>query len=280
MKSEQQLSYLSLPFAEGMIEAGPAQHERLDELTGRLQDGEFHVLVDGFIPSGCIDGRGTGGGLLPKPDSAGGTESLFVADDLTAKRFAGDGTTQQAYAAMLRFVTDAGYAVGGHTDTHAHGEASGCGANDKLPIIYDFITRQGAVLRELAEALGITASDEAYEHIMANAAGRTEFSSPKTLLDELTVYGDGAVEVLEGDHNEVVAVINTQAGTTLDRVTLRKEFGETYEAFNIDTWTFRPSAQLIAKIPEDVDGIVLALAFYNLATAHVLCGKNMRVIIR
>ena len=270
-------NYMLLELGEGTIEAGADQQERLNELTERLARGEFYVATDGSIPYGCIDGRDTRDGLTPRPDSAGGTESLFVADDLTAQRFAGDGTTRDAFARTLKFVHDAGYPVGGHTDTHAHGVASGCGANDKLPLVYDFIARNGAELRRLAAGLGIEASDEGYQKIMANASERTEFSPATDLLSELQSYGD--VATLDGDHHEVVAVINTKSGTTLDRIALRAEFGEMFEAFNVDAWTFRPSAELITPEDGDIDATVLALAFYNLATAHVLCGKTMRVVI-
>ncbi len=273
------VTYFYLSAAEGTIEAGPDQQGRLDEFTERVGSGEFHVETTGKVPFGCIDGRDTRDGLTPKPDSAGGTESLFVADDLTTKRFAGGGTTREAYANTLRYVSDAGYEVGGHTDSHAAGDGSGCGANDKLQPIYEFIAREGELLRELAGSLGITASDEAYEQIVANAAARTEFSAGRELLEELAEYGDGAVDYLVGDHREVVAVVNTKSGTTLDRVALRQEFGEDYEAFNVDAWTFRESAELISSTPEEVEAKVLALAFYNLATAHKLCGKSMRVVV-
>lgn len=274
------VEYFHLAAAEGTIEAGAHQQERLDEVTERVGSGEFHVATTGQIPYGCIDGRDTRDGLAPKPDSAGGTESLFVADDLTTKRFAGEhGTTREAYANTLRYVTDAGYEVGGHTDDHAAGDGSGCGANDKLAPIYEFIARESAALRELAAGLGITASDEAFQQIIAHASSRTEFSSGREVLEELAEYGDGAVDYLVGDHNEVVAAINTKPGTTLNRVALREEFGEDYESFNVDAWTFKKSAELISSSSEEVEAKVLALAFYNLATAHKLCGANMRVVV-
>ena len=271
-------NYVLLELGEGAIEAGVDQQARLDEFTERLGTGEFHIPTSDSIPYGCIDGRDTRDGLTPRPDSAGGTESLFVADDLTAKRFAGaGGTTREAYAQTLKFVHDAGYPVGGHTDSHAQGAGSGCGANDKLPLVYDFMARQGSELRKISSTLGVVASDEAYEAIVMNAMMRAEFSNGRELLDELQKYGD--VDMLDGDHREVAAVINTKFGTTLDRIALKREFGDMYEAFNVDAWIFRPSAEMITPDYSATDATVLALAFYNLATAHVLCGKGMRVVI-
>lgn len=274
-------SYFLLEHAEGVIEAGSEQQERLEECTERLASGEFHVETTGKIPFGCIDGRDTRDGLMPKPDSAGGTLSLTVADDLTTKRFAGDGnSTKHAYENTLRFVADAGYEVGGHTDDHASGEGSGCGANDKLAPIYEFIGREGDMLRSLAGQLGINASDQSFNQIVANARERSQFSSGREMLEALSRYGDSSVDHLVGTHKEVVAVINSVNGTTLDRVALKQEFGEDYEAFNVDAWTFEETAELTSDNEEEKQSKMLALAFYNLATAHKLCGKNMRVIVR
>jgi hypothetical protein len=271
--------YFLLENGIGQIQAGPEQQEYLEDVTAQLASGAFHVETIGRIPFGCIDGRDTRDGLYPKPDSAGGTETLFVADDLTSKRFDTDGTTLTAYSATLNFVRQASYEVGGHTDEHAHGEGSGCGANDKLPIIYGYIAQYGDSLRELAGQLGVTASDEEFAIIMNNAAGRSEFSSGRALLDALREYGDEAADLLSGEHKEVAAVINTRPGTTLDRRALRVAFGEDYEAFNVDVWTFDEAAELIAPSPEKRDAVKLAMTLYNLATAHVLCGPQMRVII-
>jgi hypothetical protein len=280
---ETQKEYLLLPLAEGAIEAREDQRERLEEFTRRVALGEFHVKTDVKIPVGCIDGRNSADGLAPKPDSAGGTESIFVADDLTTKRLAGrDESTVQGYRNTLAYLQFKGYPVGGHDDDHAphdNPDSSGCGANDKLPLIYNFIARQGDALRAVAASLGVHTSDESFANIMANAVGRTEFSNGRELLDALNEAGSDHVDPLVGKHNEVVAVINTKEGATLDRVALAEEFGEQYEAFNVDVWSFREAAQITSETEEEVEAKIFAMTMYNLATAHVLCGKNMRVVV-
>lgn len=279
--------YFLLENAIGSIEAGPDQQERLEEMTIDVAQGNFHVHTDGVIPCGCIDGRDTRDGLSPKPDSAGGTESLFVADDLTTKRFGGkDGSTAAGFQNTLAHVSELGLPIGGHNDNHASGEASGCGANDKLPAIYEFIAKNGTMLRDVAASLGIRASDAAFEMIIDNASTRSEFSSGAEMLGKLRAYGEDKVDPLVGQHNEVVAVINTIQGTTLDRKALAAKYGDAYESFNIDAWTFDKAAEVMSLQEDGVtfdedekEAKVLALALYNLATAHVLCGPNMRVIV-
>lgn len=274
------VTFMTLPLAEGTIEAGLDQQERLKEFTERVGRGEFHVQTEGKIPFGCIDGRDTRDGLAPKPDSAGGTESIFVADDLTTRRYAAeDGTTVGGYVNVLKRVNECGYEVGGHTDDHASGEGSGCGANDKLPLIYGFISQYGDQLREVAANLGVTIDDESFATIKQNAAERNDFSTGRELLDALKAYGEDKADPLEGAHKEVVAVINTKEGTTLDRHAVRREFGPNYQAFNVDVWSFNEAAELVSETPEEVQAKTFAMTLYNLATAHVLCGKNMRVVV-
>lgn len=268
--------FATLTGAGGAIEAGLEQQERLDELTERLASGEFHVATDVALPAGCIDGR-LGGAL--RPNTAGGSESLMVADDLTTRRFAGeDGSTLTAYANTLRFLADSNLPIGGHDDEHAGGEKSGCGANDKLPQIYQFLADNGHVIRETALALGVEVDDATHEMITGNAAARQEFSAGSELLGKLAAIDAGSIDHLRGDHNEVVAVINGRPDTTLDRQALASEFGDAYEAFNVDVWSFAEAARAISLTPEEQNQKIAAMVYYNLATAHVLCGPNMRVV--
>lgn len=206
----------------------------------------------------------------------------MVADDLTTQRFAGeDGTTRSAYRNVLAIVQAEGAPVGGHTDSHAHAEASGCGANDKLPAIYDFIARRGDELRTLAASLGVSVDTVTHQLITGNAAARTSFSAGAELLDELnqTVAMGGVVDALRGSHNEVVATINLRAGTTLNREALAREFGSDYQSFNVDAWSFAAAAEATSLSEEEASQKVAAMVYYNLATAGVLCGKAMRVVV-
>lgn len=273
------------PFGEaavGTIEAGSNQQERLDEVTRRLASGEFHTETTLTIPTLCVDGRSPqeASGVVA-PNAAGGTESLFVAEDLTTKRYSNDdGPTLAGYMKVTEAVNEAGHPVGGHTDEHAHDEASGCGANDKLPGIYAYIAANGEALRALAVQLGLDVSDELHEQIIRNAGARTEFSSGAELLGALQSRATtGFVPKLAGNHNEVAAVVNLRPHTTLDRGALADEFGDTYQAFNVDAWAFADGARLISESEEEVRAKVVAMAYYNFAAALVLSGPGMRLVV-
>ena len=287
---DQQIKYMELEFAEGKIEAGPDQQERLAEVTERVGRGEFHRTIDWdesfwkmkMLLARCVDGRIPAEGANPlAPNAAGGTETIFVADDLTTQRYASeDGTTLGGYTNLVKALSAEGYVVGGHTGEHAHGDASDCGANDKLPLIYAYMVHHPDVLRDLTESLGIVVPVKTHERIVGNSAARTEFSAGKGLLN---VLQDNAreefVDKLHGDHKEVIAVINMRKGTTLDRDALAAEFGPEYEAFNVDAWAFEEAARVTSFDEDEVQQKVIAMAYYNLATTLVLAGKKMRVVV-
>jgi hypothetical protein len=276
--------------AQGTIEAGDDQQERLQEFTERVGRGEFHTQIDWdhelkMLIARCVDGRSMDPAFLA-PNAAGGSESLFVADDLTTKRYAAeDGTTASGYDNLLSALAAKEYAAGGHTDSHAHGELSGCGANDKLPMIYKYIAENGDILRGFAEKLGLNVPDTVHEHITDNAASRTQFSAGSELLSILRDKADEQlVDELEGGHNEVIAVINKRSGTTLDRAALAAEFGPNYQAFNVDVWAFEEAAKVTSLDDDEgeygeINQKIVAMAYYNLATTLVLAGKKMRVVV-
>lgn len=266
--------------AEGAIGKTEQERPRLEEFTNRVGGGEYHVATNHEIPAGCIDGRC---GCKVRPNTAGGSITMAVADDLLEQRFAGDGTTASMIGATMRHLSDQGLSIGGHTALELHGEhTSGCGANDQLAKIYDIMARKSDEIRALAAAFGITPSDDDHQRIVEGAARRTEFSQGDAVLTEMTnIAGDENIDKLEGNHQEVVAVINRKLGTTLNRDEIRAEFGDEYQAFNIDAWSFESAAKALYPDGGDqlVEQTVAAMAYYNLATSLALCGPNMRVVV-
>lgn len=277
MEELQHPNFLKLKGAIGTIQAGPNQLARLDEITERLRAGEFFVPVTGRIPSKCIDGRPGAIGLAP--NSAGGSESLMVADDLTFKRFAG-GTTLESYSKVLTMLQRTGQPIGGHTAAGAMEPSSGCGANDKLPAVYEFIAKHDDVIRNAASRIGVEADDALHRLIVENASARSEFSLGSELLTVLqTAGGPEVIDVLEGPHQEVITVINKRAGTTLDRTLFSAVFGPEYQVFNVDAWSFGAAASLLAEDESQIPALTVAQAYDNLGVAFVLCGEEMRVTV-
>ena len=262
--------------AQGTIEPKEGQQERLNEQKERVASGEFNRPVDHDYICGCIDGR-CGGKL--RASSAGGTISLAVAEDLTSE--VSTASIVDILRGINKKLTDEGLTVGDHIDDHSPEGKTGCGANDNLETIYGIMAYQGNAVRELVERMGIAVSDAVHKKLTTAAARRTSFSDPCKLIAALRESSDEAIDTLHGTHNEVVIALNTRAGTTLNHEALAVEFGENYEAFCVDAWAFEKSVQLIAQNPDDADEVyekVVALAYYNAATALALCGPTMEIV--
>jgi hypothetical protein len=267
--------YTMLDNAVGTIEAGEAQQERLEDVCERVSSGEFHKPITGKIPKVCIDGR-PGGDM--GPNSAGGTFTLTVADDLTTQRFSAGKTLAEADREISQVVIGEGEEVGGHCDDHPNDVNCGCGAKDRIKPIYGCIVEHQQTIRDQVTALGIEVSDETHNLIVSRAQERTEFSTGAELSAALKdVAGPQAESALHGAHKEVIAIVNTREGTSLDREALAAIFGNNYQAFNIDTWSFLEAAKAISLTDEEVAQKVVAMAYYNFAAADILCGRKMRV---
>lgn len=280
---EEPVNLLTLELAEGTIDA-----EHTPEVVKTAEAfvrGVWHDYTEGAIICKCIDGRNCVHSLKG-PNSAGGSLSLLVADDLTTRRFISvNESTAAGMTNLATHLTEAGLPVGVHADTHAEGEKSGCGANDKLSPIYAMMVKNAEAIRGLAEAiLGLPIPQDIHNMIMGNATERVVFSTGIEVKEAaIAVASEKASETLEGEHQEIVAVINKVVGTTLNRDEAEVATGGKYQAFNVDAWAFEASAKAIAADKDDdmeVQAKIIALTYYNLATALVLCGPRMLVGIR
>lgn len=273
------LQYMELgPAAKGTIEPRADQQDRLDEFTRRIACGEFYVSTNFQVPFGCIDGRP---GADIKPNSAGGSETLMVADDLTSKRFGtADGSTLSAYQNLISYLDEQQLPVGGHDDEHTDDVKTGCGANDKLSFMYAMMVKQSDAIRELAVTIGLFIDEVTHNDIIAKAKARESFSVGAKLLHCLNVSGSDRVDHLRGKHNEVIAVINFRVGMTLDRDQIDKEFEGQYQAFNVDAWSFEEAARSISLGDSvDIKQKIIAMAYYNIAAALVLGGPKLRIVL-
>lgn len=280
MEQEQPSKLLSLSQAEGSIQAENVTE--IIELAESIVGGKYHRLTTKNIICKCIDGRNCSKGL-EGPNSAGGTLSLLVADDLTSRHFIdANESTADGMARLTDVLLDQDITVGVHTDSHAEGEKSGCGANDQLPKIYAMMVQKAEHIRELADlVLGKPVPQAVHDLIMSRAAERTVFS-PGNAVEE-AASAKGRSERLEGQHKEIVAVVNLVEGTTLERAALETDTTGSYQAFNIDAWAFEASARAVSSpdvSDEEIESKVVAMTYYNLATALVLCGPDMLVGIR
>ncbi len=226
------------------------------------------------------------------PNGAGGGLLYLVTDRLVRGN---SDSIDEANTRVLGQIGQILATVHVHRDDHAHGEDAGCAAADKVSAIFTIIAQHGEQLRSLATELGLgsDSSDEAHQQIIHHAADESKLvmaSGNKlvTMVDaQLAKNTDDTDEptgahtdILHGNHHEAAVVMNQRVGTTLDRQALAQEFDQQYQAFNIDTWAFAPSAEaLYPGDPTAQQYATTAMLYYNLAAIMALCGPRMTVTV-
>lgn len=253
--------------------------------------GEHYVPAAQNIIGACMDGR-PGSTAEAVPNGAGGGLLYLVTDRLVRGN---SDSINETNACVLGQIGQIPATVRVHRDDHAHGEDAGCAAADKVGAIFTIIAQHGEQLRSLATELGLgsDSSDEAHQQIIHHAADESKLvmaSGNKlvTMVDaQLAKNTDDTDEptgahtdMLHGNHHEAAVVMNQCVGTTLDRQALAQEFDQQYQAFNIDTWAFAPSAEaLYPDNPTAQQQATTAMLYYNLAAIMALCGPRMTVTV-
>ncbi len=252
--------------------------------------GEHYVPAVQNIIGACMDGR-PGSTAEAVPNGAGGGLLYLVTDRLVRGN---SDAIDEANARVLGRIGQIPATVHVHRDDHAHGEDAGCAAADKVGAIFTIIAQRGEQLRVLATELGLGSdiSDETHQQIIRHAIDESKLvmASGNDLVAMVdaqlakSAEPTGAhTDMLQGSHHEAVVVMNQRAGTTLDRQALAREFDRAHEhrqAFNIDTWTFAPSAEALYPGDSTVQQhATTAMLYYNLAAIMALCGPRMTVTV-
>jgi hypothetical protein len=274
-------------------------------------DAEQHAnpnLVGGqkLIVRKCVDGRPDEAGEFDiDPSAAGGTTSAVIGDALgpQAHRFGGANAATHALE-IFTALDEAGYSIGGHDDNHAAlPDASGCGAEDRLYEILDFIRQNGSTkIKPFLERIGVQVASSNVKEIKdidtfitdrADALIKQKYVVPGGELRAamVRVAGEKSIRRLANKHLEVALAINTEAGTTLDRNLLADRFAaqlalndsdadpKQFQVFNVDVWALRNMADALAASPEQADLMFFGMLYYNVATAAVLADSSVPVLV-
>jgi len=297
----QEIEQMFLSTGEGKIDpatrvqAGEITEVEINDFSERMATDEFDAAIAALsIPNICVDGRGQSDGeQLLGGNAAGGTFTLVIADALTNGAYRKDGENAKDHAKNIYAeLKKAGHDIGVHDDDHATGENCGCGAEDRLdnaadpnaPTILGFIERRGNELFGMLRSLNIPVSEELEAKIISNATKLRAEGYATNGADlrraAVDVAGESSVVKLTGVHNEVLARINLKPGTTLDRKKIAETFGPNYQAFNVDVPSIEFGVDQISQSVEEKHEKLVAALIYNLATASVLAGPSLRVVVR
>lgn len=292
------LTYRSmyLTIAEGSIDpaervaAGEISNEKMDEIERDIIAGEFDSPLDANkISCKCVDGRGIEAG----PKAAGATMSIVMADALTTQSYRNPG--DKAPAHLKRIVTKlqkSKHEVGLHNDDKANAENCGCGACDKLdnqtqksqPSILSFIERRSNNIKSfLRDNVGVEV-DQATNDGIAQRSGELRDEGYATFGSELTkaisdVAGDEVIATVKGKHREFCVIIDMREGVTVDTEKMMAKHGEDYQAFVVNVPNLFKGTAAISLSETEASLKGIAGVYYNVATAAVLAGKSLRVIV-
>lgn len=249
-------------------------------------DAAYSPIEDNSLDH-CYDGRPNQGGNQLGAKAAGGTNTIAAGFALTGKRHSDENAAQQV-ARVAEELKARGKKVGGHVAAEIHGDPKiecGCGAADKEEDAFAYIAAYRDNLRDLLNSLGIDVSEDLSEEIGLQAQSLVDQGyatrQGRNVVEAIkTVGGEDSIEVLEGAHKEVAAVLNLVAGTTLDKDKLRELLGDDVQVFGVDVWAIKQNADELASDPAEAHKLFVAMVYYNLGVAAVLCNASLRVVVR
>lgn len=273
------------------VKTGEIDDQKIDEIATNID--EYYVPIDSslagmtmLIPKWCVDGREDVESAPLAPNASGGTYSLVAADALidAPALISAETTSAEHGTDIFKSLLELGYDVGGHCADHAEGENAGCGACDKFGEIFGYIAKNVTDLSIVAAGLGVTVPEELQAKIARNAEDLLNagyVSNGKDMIDAIRgTAGEEHVQTLIGGHNEVLLIVNAVENTTLDRRGLARQYGEKYQAFNLDTWALKNGIEAISTVEQEKQEKFVASVLYNIATAAVLAGPSLRVVVR
>ncbi|MEO7905003.1 MAG: hypothetical protein ABIR91_04380 [Candidatus Saccharimonadales bacterium] len=180
-----------------------------------------------------------------------------------------------------------GVSHGAHSDDHAEGQNSGCGAIDNYQVITanavkyrSEITATLQVLYGDAYEENRVAVDEAfavYESVSENAQYFSDASGKQSM--EQILQSGAVVKELAGGHMEETIVLSDVYGTTLDQpyftqtvknACIEEQKPQTIQAFSVDIWRGKEIASTITAIACEQDPTLDPKNVYQLGYADFL----------
>lgn len=294
-----------LGVGNGHISAGNLGYNEAVEFAGKIKD-KYLVKVSPDAPGCCIDGRcalhtmaGPESRPEPRPSVSGGP--LFTAFGAAemVPGFYGDKSAQTSLGRLdeVKGLLEArGIKLGGHVTNAAAqngfknpktgASQTGCGLNDEFKQVMTkpatekkFVDDTTALLMgEQFNPAAMTFRGE--DEITTRIADYDSRKALDVLLGEEGGNAEG-VEVLDGQHGEILVVFNYVEGTTVDRDRLVQETGK--QVFVVDMWYIKKLAAAMAAGRPDAEEMSVklehAMVAFQVATYPALCDGTHRPVI-
>jgi len=191
-------------------------------------------------PPFCVDGRaGTVNeqAIGPYPQMLGGSLMPAVLEWVINQP---NEDLKKVLPQVFQKLKEQGYPLGVHTSTHADIGKSDCGFADNLGNILQTFKERFEEIKEIINQVGVSFFDKTWQTIMEKLEKVDLNNLPpgKELVNQ--AEGLGAVkQVLDGEHQEVAAIVNLVSNTTLDT-----DNNQNHQAFNLDLWLVDEIAEI------------------------------------
>lgn|GEM_PF-3312826 len=253
---------------------GTCQRQLIDAETAELALRPLapNALIAGelaFVTADCVDGRPLASEFPdPRaPRTAGGTLGLLTGLWALDDRFA-----------EVDAVTLAHGCAAHRLPVWAH---AGCGANERLTAVADYLVARRGDLDAVRHRLGLTPVPPSRTVQSARLVTRVAATSPASRIAGFTQAGLGLAR-FEGDHAESAVIVNLVRGWSVDRAAIARTAGGT-QAFVLDAWALRDSAAAALSAaggdPRQRDDLADIMMDINLATLAVLGNQRLRLIV-
>lgn len=278
------------------LATGEIKQEDVDALVDDVRAGKYSKRTDVAEVTKCGDGRGSS---EPIAGTQGFGGSAGIAKSLRIAGVMGEGfTAAEDVSAFVKERTTRSKASGGHrADTHGNPDSCGCGecdgAQDAAKLVVEAPDRVEGFTTTLSEALGVQDRFEiTAEKVEAEFAG---IVSNYAFLVESDYFADGPaminaideadpentnIEILDGDHKEVLWVINTVENTTIDREKLVADYEKKgINVFWEDQWAIEAELSEYCETDEQMNTAVVADLARRISTADNLTKTDLKVVI-
>ncbi len=215
----------------------------------------------------CVDGRA---GLVKNkkygsyPQMLGGSFGFAVLDWALNHS---NNILSNVIGKTFNRLKEEGYPLGVHTSTHAHEGKSDCGFADNLGVIIETLKDKSQEIWHILNSAAPGLDQESWDNLvdLVNQIDLSTLPSGEELIGKSKTQG-AVLQILDGEHQEEVAIVNLQPKTTLD-----VDINQNHQAFNLDLWLVEEIAD---KMGWDVEKAkLLSLGLY-VATEMVLVEKK------
>lgn len=172
---------------------------------------------------------------------------------------------------------------GAHTDTHANGDQSGCGAIDNAPTILSNIKKFHENISQTLIDLNLGFRPADIESVLkhfesfVSKVDNGGYKS-KTVVEAIADRGK-VIKRLNGLHKELFVLLNMIPGTTADQSLIRAVTGGKAQLFDVDVWRLQTINDKLYEREPDRHIALLAQLVYTLGTAATLTKGDLPVYL-